>query len=130
MAPTVAAKKPAKAGGKKVVKKVNKVANRDLGSGVLRWSRFKIRQRKHYTLKNAEKIVKGKKAVSKRTKVAVTVTKPIKGANNGEKRVVRLQKSKKSYSTTPKVRYIEIESVQMSDNLDGSLLMVLSKSLN
>lgn len=103
MAPTVAVKKPAK-GGKKVAKKANKVPNRDLGSGVLRWSRFKINQRRQHRLKNARKAETGKK-VSRKVKVAVTVTKDINGAKNGGKRVVQLQKSKKTYATSQKVRF-------------------------
>lgn len=98
MAPTVA-KKAAK--GKKVAKVVK---NRDLGSGVLRWSRFKLKQKNSYRLKNvkaARPARKAKKDPSK--KVVVTVTKDIGGAKNGGKRVVKVIKNRASYATKNKV---------------------------
>ncbi|KAL7037330.1 hypothetical protein ACKWTF_009162 [Chironomus riparius] len=97
MAPTVA-KKTAK--GKKPAKVVK---NRDLGSGILRWTRFKLKQKNSYRLKNAKaaKKAKGKKDPSK--KVVVTVTKDIGGAKNGGKRVVKVIKSRASYATKAKV---------------------------
>lgn len=97
MAPTVA-KKAAK--GKKVAKVVK---NRDLGNGVLRWSRFKLKQKNSYRLKNvkAAKKVKAKKDPSK--KVVLTVVKEIGGAKNGGTRIVKIQKNRKSYATKAKV---------------------------
>lgn len=97
MAPT-ATKKATKG---KVVKK--EVKNRDLGSGVLRWSRFKLKKKNSYRLKNvkAQKPKKAKKDPSK--KVIVTVTKEIGGAKNGGKRIVKVKKNRASYATKAKV---------------------------
>lgn len=98
MAPTVA-KKAAK--GKKVVKTVK---NRDLGSGITRWSRFKIRQKNSYRLK-AVKTANKKNAAPKKpaSKVKITVEKQIGGAKNGKTRIVRIQKNRASYATKAKV---------------------------
>lgn len=97
MAPT-AVKKPAK--GKKVAKTIK---NRDLGSGVTRWSRFKLRQKNSYRLKavkTAKKTATPKKPASK---VLITVEKQIGGAKNGKTRIVRVKKNRASYSTKAKI---------------------------
>jgi large subunit ribosomal protein L6e len=95
MAPTVA-KKATK--GKKVAKTVK---NRDLGSGITRWSRFAIRQKNSYRLK----AVKAKKVPKKKvaSKVKITVEKQIGGAKNGKTRIVKVQKNRGSYATKAKV---------------------------
>lgn len=91
MAPTEKAKKPA-AGGKKKNRRSTK--NRDLGNGILRWSRSQQYRRKGlYRLKSS----KPKKV--ERPKVAITVVKKIGGAKNGGERVVLLRKNKNSYPT-------------------------------
>lgn len=98
MAPT-ATKKAAK--GKKVAKTVK---NRDLGSGVARWSRFKLRLKNSYRLKSVK--TAQKKASPKKTpakKVSVTVEKQIGGAKNGKTRIVRIQKNRASYATKARV---------------------------
>lgn len=97
MAPT-ATKKATKT--KKVAKTIK---NRDLGNGILRWSRFKIQQKNSYRLKKvkATKPAKIKKDPSK--KVQITVVKQIGGAKNGGTRVVRVKKNRSSYATKAKV---------------------------
>jgi large subunit ribosomal protein L6e len=97
MAPT-ATKKAAK--GKKVAKTVK---NRDLGSGIARWSRYKLRQKNSFRLKSVK--VANKKAAPKKVakKVSVTVEKQIGGAKNGKTRIVRVQKNRGSYATKAKV---------------------------
>lgn len=98
MAPT-ATKKAAK--GKKVVKTIK---NRDLGSGVTRWSRFKIRQKNSYRLKKVKAAAKTTKAPKKApSKVRITVEKQIGGAKNGKTRIVRVHKNRASYATKAKV---------------------------
>jgi large subunit ribosomal protein L6e len=98
MAPTVAKKPGTK--GKKVARKVN---NRDLGSGVLRWSRFKLRQKNSYRLKAVK--AKNKATPKKKvpSKVKITVEKPIGGAKNGKTRIVSIKKNRSSYATKAKV---------------------------
>lgn len=99
MAPTAAAKKSTK--GKKVAKTVK---NRELGSGILRWSRFKLRQKNSYRLKavktSQRKAPKVKKAPSK---VKIVVEKEIGGAKNGKTRIVRVHKNRSSYATKARV---------------------------
>lgn len=98
MAPT-ASKKAAK--GKKVAKTVK---NRDLGSGITRWSRFKLRQKNSYRLKSVKAAQKAKGAPKKApSKVSITVEKQIGGAKNGKTRIVRIQKNRASYATKAKV---------------------------
>ena len=97
MAPT-AVKKAAK--GKKVAKTVK---NRDLGSGITRWSRFAIRQKNSYRLKAVKA---GKKTAPKKkvaSKVSITVEKQIGGAKNGKTRIVKVQKNRGSYATKARV---------------------------
>lgn len=98
MAPT-AVKKAAK--GKKVVKTVK---NRDLGSGITRWSRFKIRQKNSYRLKSVKAAQKKGPAVKKApSKVKIVVEKQIGGAKNGKTRIVRVSKNRSSYATKARV---------------------------
>lgn len=99
MAPTVA-KKTAKKGGKKVHKEIK---NRDLGSGVLRWSRFKLREKNSYRLKAVK--AKNKASPKKKTpsKVKIFVEKPIGGAKNGKTRIVKVKKNRASMATKSKV---------------------------
>lgn len=84
--------------GKKVAKTVK---NRDLGNGVLRWTRFAIKQKNSYRLKKvkAVKPVKAKKVA----KVSITVVKQIGGAKNGGTRIVRIKKNRSTYATKAKV---------------------------
>lgn len=95
MAPAVAVKKPAAKKGKK---QAQTVKNRDLGSGIMRWSSYKLKQKNSYRLKTVKKAA----AVNK-PKVAITVTKQINGAKNGGTRIVRVKKSKSTYATKAKV---------------------------
>lgn len=97
MAPT-ATKKAAK--GKKVARTVK---NRDLGSGIARWSRFAIRQKNSYRLKSVK--LANKKAAPKKvaSKVKITVEKQIGGAKNGKTRIVKVLKNRGSYATKAKV---------------------------
>lgn len=100
MAPT-ATKKAAK--GKKVAKTVK---TRDLGSGITRWSRFKLRQKNSYRLKSVKIANKSKTAAPKKkvpSKVSITVEKQIGGAKNGKTRIVRVKKNRASYATKAKV---------------------------
>lgn len=97
MAPT-ATKKATKT--KKVAKTVK---NRDLGNGITRWSRFKIKQKNSYRLKKVKDANKGKKPKKTPSKVSITVVKQIGGAKNGGTRVVRVQKNRSSYATKAKV---------------------------
>lgn len=98
MAPT-ATKKAAK--GKKVAKTVK---NRELGSGIARWSRFKIRQKNSYRLKAVKTAQKANKTKTKvPSKVKITVEKQIGGAKNGKTRIVRVHKNRGSYATKAKV---------------------------
>uniref|UniRef100_A0A336MNP6 Large ribosomal subunit protein eL6 n=1 Tax=Culicoides sonorensis TaxID=179676 RepID=A0A336MNP6_CULSO len=95
MAPTKDAKKPVAKGQKKPKHRHN---NRELTSGVLRWSRADQYRRKClYRLKNA----KPKKV--EKPKVAITVVKKIGGAKNGGERVVLLKKNKSNYPTKVQV---------------------------
>jgi large subunit ribosomal protein L6e len=97
MAPTVA-KKASK--GKKVAKTVK---NRDLGSGITRWSRFAIRQKNSYRLKAVKAATKAAPKKKVASKVKITVEKQIGGAKNGKTRIVKVQKNRGSYATKPKV---------------------------
>jgi large subunit ribosomal protein L6e len=96
MAPTVT-KKATK--GKKVAKTIK---NRDLGNGVLRWSRFKLKQKNSYRLKKV-KAVKPDKSKKTTPKVSITVEKQIGGAKNGGTRIVRVKKNRATYATKAKV---------------------------
>lgn len=91
MAPTEKAKKPAK-DGKKKNKRSTK--NRDLGNGVLRWSRSQ-----QYRRKGLYRLLKSKPKRVEKPKVALTVVKKIGGAKNGGERVVLLRKNKNYYPT-------------------------------
>lgn len=97
MAPP-ATKKAAK--GKKVAKTIK---NRDLGSGIARWSRFKLRQKNSYRLKTVKIANKAAPKTKTPAKVSITVVKQIGGAKNGGTRVVRVQKNRASYATKTKV---------------------------
>jgi large subunit ribosomal protein L6e len=98
MAPSATKKKATK--GKKVAKTIK---NRDLGNGIARWSRFKIRQKNSYRLKKVKATKVDKKAKKTAPKVTVTVIKQIGGAKNGSTRVVRVKKNRASYATKAKV---------------------------
>lgn len=99
MAPT-AVKKTAK--GKKVAKTVK---NRELASGITRYSRFAIRQKNSYRLKSVKTAQKAAKKTLKKAapKVKVTVEKQIGGAKNGKTRIVRVSKNRSSYATKARV---------------------------
>jgi large subunit ribosomal protein L6e len=97
MAPA-ATKKATK--GKKVAKTIK---SRDLGDGISRWSRFKLRQKNSYRLKKVKAAAKATKTKKTPSKVQITVTKQIGGAKNGGTRVVRVQKNRASYATKAKV---------------------------
>lgn len=95
MAPPKAVTKATK--GKKVAKTVK---NRDLGSGIARWSRFKLRHKNSYRLKSV-KVASRKDAAPKKvaSKVKITIEKQIGGAKNGKTRIVRVSKNRASYAT-------------------------------
>jgi large subunit ribosomal protein L6e len=97
MAPSEKTKKSDPKKGKKSVKKFK---NRELASGITRWSRFRVLKKNSYRLKNVKKT---KQPVQKKPKVAITVVKKINGANNGGQRIVRLQKNRASFATKAKV---------------------------
>lgn len=97
MAPA-ATKKATK--GKKVAKTIK---SRDLGDGISRWSRFKLRQKNSYRLKKVKAAAKATKTKKTPSKVQITVTKQIGGAKNGGTRVVRVQKNRATYATKAKV---------------------------
>lgn len=94
MAPTVAKK-----AGKKGKKVARNVKNRDLGSGVMRWSRFKLRQKNSYRLKNVKAANKAAPKKKEPSKVKIFVEKPIGGAKNGKTRIVKIKKNRASYAT-------------------------------
>jgi len=95
MAPTEKAKKPAAKGQKNAKHRHH---NRDLGNGIMRWSRSNQYRRKClYRLKNA------KPNKVEKPKVAITVVKKIGGAKNGTERIVLLKKNKANYPTKAKV---------------------------
>lgn len=96
MAPQIV-KKPVTPKGK-TAKKKSSVKNKDLGSGVMLYSRSKIYKRKAiYLLKKAKRV-----NAEKKPKVAITVVKKINGAKNGGDRVVLLKKPKANYPTKDK----------------------------
>lgn len=97
MAPTDKTKKSDSKKGKKSLKAIK---NRDLGSGIARWSRFKLQKKNSYRLKNVKKL---KPTASTKPKVAITVVKKINGAKNGGERIVRVKKNRASYATKAKV---------------------------
>jgi len=97
MAPNDKTKKVAPKKGKKTLK-VKK--NRELGSGIMRWSRFHMKKLRTHQLTKAKKV---KPSTQKKPKVAITVVKQINGAKNGGTRIVRVKKNRASYATKAKV---------------------------
>jgi large subunit ribosomal protein L6e len=97
MAPSEKTKKTV---SKKTKKNLKLKKNRELASGVLRWSRFHVAKQNSYRIKNAKK---SKAEKVKKPKVAITVVKKINGAKNGGERVVLLKKNTASYATKAKV---------------------------
>jgi large subunit ribosomal protein L6e len=103
MAPATTAKNPAKTAGKEVTKSKRRIANPELKSGVLRWSRATVYRRKKYLrLQQATKKLVAPKIV--KPKVAITVVKKIGGAKNGGERTVLLRKPKSFYPTKALVK--------------------------
>lgn len=102
MAPSTKVKKST--GDKDKKKKVAR--NRELGSGILRYSRCKqIKRKTLYRIKDIKKVKPDK------PKVAITVVKKIGGAKNGEQRIVKLRKSKAHYPTKALIRQRRAKSL-------------------
>lgn len=88
----------AKAGKAGKDKKTRKITNRDLGGGIMRYSRHQQYKRK--SLWRQKATLKPKVAVAKKP---ITVVKKIGGANNGGERIVKLRKPKANRPTKPRV---------------------------
>lgn len=94
--PTKAAAKPA---AKDAPKKKSRVRNRDLGNGIVRFSKAKM-----FHKKAVYRFLGKKTPKTARPKKPVSIVKPIGGEKNGGTRVVFLKKRKAFYPTQNKLK--------------------------